>query len=270
MSDYNAPVLFAPAGDWDATTVRMIWQAMRQIRPRFDFAIFDKVPDRVGDLANPLRYLVTSPYSVSGHAITLSGTFDNFEAKLPHRRSLQKATRRLCQQETPIFDIAKTPEQYDIYIEALIRQKSRQYLETWGWDGLDRPGYRQYLRKARRLVYPSGPVCLFALKVNGTIIATTWGLVAWSRFYGNMKAYEGGEWRRYSPGRILFNKIIEWCFANNLALLDCGVGDAADKEEYCDVTTTLYQVGLPVTMRWHFRQFMRNVPSRIKSLRLSK
>ncbi len=191
-------------------------------------------------------------------------------SKLPHRRSLQKATRRLCQQETPIFDIAKTPEQYDIYIEALIRQKSRQYLETWGWDGLDRPGYRQYLRKARRLVYPSGPVCLFALKVNGTIIATTWGLVAWSRFYGNMKAYEGGEWRRYSPGRILFNKIIEWCFANNLALLDCGVGDAADKEEYCDVTTTLYQVGLPVTMRWHFRQFMRNVPSRIKSLRLSK
>lgn len=266
MSEYNAPVLFPLVRDWDAGTVRMIWKAMRQIRSRFDLAIFEKMPAHVGDLPNPLHSLATLPYSESGHAITLSGTWDDFAAKVPHRRSLRESTNRLYRRGTPTFEIAKMPEQYDIYVEALIKQKSRQYLETWGFDGLDRPGYRRYLRGARRLVYPSGPVCLFALKISDTIISTNWGYLAPPQFYGVMQAYEGGEWRRYSPGRILFYKMIEWCFANKLDVLDCGVGNSEYKEAYCDISTTLYRAEIPVTTKGRLFQLMRNSRNKLNKL----
>jgi len=258
MSDYNAPVLFASASDWRVETFRLVWRGIQKIQPSFDVATFEKMPDRVGELPNPFRWLATSPNPTSGHAMTLSGAWKDLSARLPHRRSLREAENRLRRLGEPVVEMATMPAQYDIFVEALTRHKSQKYMETWGVDGLDRPGYRQYLKAARGLLYPAGPVCLFALKMNDTIISTNWGYISDRRFYGVMTAFDGGEWRRYSPGRFLFHKVIEWCLNNEVKILDFGIGNEEYKEGYCDITLPLYKTEIFSTFRGRMFLVVRN------------
>ena len=249
LSDYNAPVLFPAAAGWGARTVRRIWQGLRRILPPFDIAILEKMPDQVGDLPNPFRFLKSHPESKSGHAVTLSGTWSSFATRLPRRRGLRRKARRLRLVGELTFEVAETPEQYDIFLGALLRQKRRRDFELRACDSLIGPGYPAYLRNARSHLYPSGPVCLFALKVNDTIIATLFGVVAGSRFIAQIPGFEGGKWQAYSAGHLLYGKIVEWCFTEGIQVFDLGAGDEQWKEEYCDLSLTLHKTRIPSTIR---------------------
>src|SRR5439155_15054110 len=61
LSDYNAPVVFPATRDWRGDDVRMVWRGLQHILPSFDIAILEKMPERIGDLPNPLILLGTSP-----------------------------------------------------------------------------------------------------------------------------------------------------------------------------------------------------------------
>lgn len=260
LSDYNAPVLFPPVANWDAKTMRMIWRSLRKLLPPFDIAVFDRMPDRVDDLPNPLSLLSTSAHGESGHAAHLYGTWEDFARKLPRRREMRLKARRLGKIGNMTFEIASNPEQYEVFLETLIRQKRQRYFKTWEKQGLDRLGYRAYLTKAKRLLYPTGPVCLFALKVNETIIATAWGYVVGRRFYTVLQSFETG-WDSYSPGHVLFEELFKWCFAQGLGAFDLGVGDEKYKDEYCDIRIILREAVIPATvLRWTRRWIGNNIP----------
>ena len=63
VSDYNAPVIFAGARDFDASTMRRVWHDIVASLPPFDVAVLEKMPDMVKDWPNPLRFLATGPSS---------------------------------------------------------------------------------------------------------------------------------------------------------------------------------------------------------------
>lgn len=249
LSDYNAPVLFPAAANWDVRTVRKIWRGMRKVLPAFDIAIFEKMADRVDDLRNPLLSLKGHPQGKSGHAANLSGTWETFEARIPGHKELRRKARRLSQMGRFRCEIAETPEQYDMFLDALFRQKRQRDLKVRGYDSLLGAGYPAYLRQARRHIYPSGPVCLFALRIDDTIIATHFGVVAGCRFIAQIPGFEDGEWRRYSLGTLLNYKIVEWCFKQGIRVFDLGAGDEEYKGEYCDVTMALHKAIIPSTFR---------------------
>ena len=52
-----------------------------------------------------------------------------------------KESRRLSRRGPIAFEIAETPERYDILIAALMRQKTQRDLDARGYDSLDRPGF---------------------------------------------------------------------------------------------------------------------------------
>jgi CelD/BcsL family acetyltransferase involved in cellulose biosynthesis len=268
FSDYNAPVLFPSAQNWGREIMETVWQGLRRILPPFDIAVFDKMPERIFDFANPFVLLRTSTHPADGHAITLSGTWDELKKKLPHGHNSRYQTRRLDKRGKLSFQVADTPEKYDALLDALMRQKSRRYLETRGVDGLDRPGYRDFLRKAKNLLSPMGPVHLFALAIDDTIIATSWGYVDGSRFYYLVLSFEGGEWRTYSLGRLMLNGLLEWCIARGLKVLDCGVGDEGFKLEYCDVSIPLHQAEIPATAKGRIYLLMRNTKKKLLETKL--
>jgi CelD/BcsL family acetyltransferase involved in cellulose biosynthesis len=259
LSDYNAPVLFPPVQEWNAEAVAVIWRGLRNYLP-FDVAIWEKMPASVGDLQNPLTFLTLKPQGYSSHLATLSGTWEEFSEKLPRRKELHRKLRRLGQRGTIAFEIAQTSEHYDILLAALIRQKKQRDLEAHGgFDTLDLPGFRSYLKAARRLVYPSGPVALFALKVNDMIIAAHWGYVLDKRFSSLIPSFEGGDWYTYSPGFLLADRIFEWCFANSFSTFDYGIGDEAYKREYCADSSLLYRAEIPSTIKGRIYLEMRKM-----------
>jgi CelD/BcsL family acetyltransferase involved in cellulose biosynthesis len=267
LSDYNAPVLFPPAQEWNAETIRKIWRGLQQRLP-FDIAVFEKVPAHIGEITNPVTLLTMSPQGQSGHFLGLSGTWNEMSARFPRRKELERKSRRLSRRGKIAFEIAETPDQYDVLIAVLIRQKQQRDLDAHGGnDTLGLPGFRSYLEAARRLVYPSGPVALFGLKVNDTVVAAHWGYIVGSRFSSLIPSFEGGEWYSYSPGFLLADKMLEWCLAKGLSIFDYGWGDEPYKREYCDVSTLLYRAEIPSTIRGRFYLEIRYMKQQLAKTR---
>jgi CelD/BcsL family acetyltransferase involved in cellulose biosynthesis len=265
LADYNAPVLYPAAAHWDAPTRRRVWRAALRILPPVDFAVLEKMPERVVDLPNPLHALSQYRFGVSGHGAKLPENWAEFSARLPHRKNWKSGRFRALGPVT--LEIATTPERYGEIVEVLIAQKRRRYLQTWGSDGLARPGYLDYLRGAARLAYPNGPACLFALKAGEAVIAANLGLKTGERFSGQFTTYDDGAWAEFSPGALLMNKVVEWCHAAGVRILDFGIGDDRYKASYCDIDIPLYQAEIAVSRRARFAVQARRVALWARDLR---
>lgn len=265
LADYNAPVLYPCAAHWDAATQHSVWRAILRILPPVDFAVLEKMPDRIVDLPNPFHILAQYKFGVSGHGATLPEDWREFAARLPNRKNWKAGRFRAL---GPVaLEIAATPARYREVIEILIAQKRRRYLQSWGADGLARPGYLDYLRGAARLAHPNGPACLFALKAGDVVIATNFGLKTGNRFSGQFTTYEDGVWAEYSPGALLMNKVVEWCHASGVRILDFGIGDDRYKASYCDIDIPLYQSEFAVSRRARFAARARSAALWARNLR---
>ena len=267
LSDYNAPVVFPAVRDWDDKIVRTIWTTLREHLPPFDVAAFEKMPALRRRLAEPLELTQRRRHvkcQVTRRRCQEHGR--DFAVKLPNWRNLRRLSRRLGELGTLKFEIAETPEQYDVTVEALVQHKRRRSLETRGYDSLDRPGFRSYLSKARDFLYPSGPVCAFALKLDDRVIAAQFDCIAGSRLNGLICSFDA-EWHTYSPGRLLLERKIEWCFNNRIVVFDFGIGDEAYKNCYCDTEILLRDTTIPSTAKGLVLLLGRSTIGRIREAR---
>jgi CelD/BcsL family acetyltransferase involved in cellulose biosynthesis len=247
--DYNAPVLFERAAALGETDMRQLWDAMRRALPSFDVALFEKMPPDILGWPNPFRFLATSASRASGHALALSGDWDAYaRTRLPRAQDSRRKRRRLAETGPVSFEVAASAADAQRFLEAMIGQKTRRYLETRGIDGFDRPGYRAYFRTMTERFLPGGEVQLCALVAGETIVAAHWGLVAGDRFYYLMPGHEAGNWGRYSPGRLIVENMIEWSYRQGLALFDFGEGDEPFKDEFADTVVPLFDAELAVTV----------------------
>jgi CelD/BcsL family acetyltransferase involved in cellulose biosynthesis len=98
-----------------------------------------------------------------------------------------------------------------------------------------------------------------ALYLNDHIIATHWGINFRNIFYYLMPAYESGEPAKYSPGKILLLKLIEWCFQHEIKTFDFTFGGEAYKKDWCNSEMKLYQYFLPVSIKGKFILFLINL-----------
>lgn len=248
VADYNAPVVFPGAEQLSESAIRLVWKLLRDTLPPFDLAVFDKMPEQVAGLRNPLSVLATSRYPNSGHAMTLSGTWTEYSKnRLPRRQDSGRKRRRLEKLGTLKFEIAETPEHADIFLEAMIRQKTRRFRETGAADDFKRPGYRAFFPEITRRSGSQGPVHLSVLKLDDEILAAHWGYVAGKRFYYLMPSFEGGNWNRYSAGRLHLEALLAWFFDQGIEFFDFGIGDDSYKSEFSDFSIPLYCALMPVT-----------------------
>ena len=265
LSDYNAPVVFPATRDWGGDDVRMVWRGLQHILPSFDIAILEKMPERIGDLPNPLILLGTSPFPSAGHATTLSGTWHDFAAtRLPRRRTHRRYRRRLEERGRLTFEVAETPEQFGRFLEALVRQKIRHHRETLTVAGFDQPGYRNFVTETTYCLPAASTIHLSALKSDDTIIAAHWGYVVGSRFYYLIPSYEDGAWRPFAPGHLLTEHLLEWSFAHGIEVFDFGFGDEDYKLEYCDVVIALHVATIPVTIKGTAYSVALNLTEKLK------
>jgi len=139
------------------------------------------------------------------------------------------------------FLIADAPADAARIYEAMVRQKTRRYLDTRGVDGFDRPGYRGYYRVMTDRFLSSGGVQLSALLLDGAPIATQWAVITPDRFYSLMPAFEVGPSARHSPGLLHLEETIAWCVRERIAILDLGVGDELYKLRIANARLPLFR-----------------------------
>jgi CelD/BcsL family acetyltransferase involved in cellulose biosynthesis len=85
-------------------------------------------------------------------------------------------------------------------------------------------------------------VHLSALRAGTDIVATQLGLLQHGHFYNLIVGFEGGDWRKYSPGILAVEEMLAWCHANGVAEADFGIGDEPYKFDYCERHLPLYRV----------------------------
>lgn len=258
LCDYNAPIVFEPARTWEHHAVRRMWRELIRALPRFDVAVFDKMPADICGVPNPFVQL-GEPRPPSGHFFNITSSWEEYaQKKLPYKRETSYQRRRLTKLGHVAFTVAETSVDRQRILQAMMSQKSRRYLETRGADGLDRPGYRQfYTAMTERFTWP-GPLLISALEVDGKILATNWGFLSNGRFVGIVMSFEAGEWKSFSPGRLLLEDLLKWNFSNGTAVFDFSIGDESYKVAYTDQTLVLYQAHIPVTLVGKAYQIGRN------------
>ena len=80
-----------------------------------------------------------------------------------------------------------------------------------------------------------------ALFVGDITVATHVGIADQDTFYYLMPAHEGGNWEKFSPGRLLLEHLMEWSIQNKLKVFDFTVGDEQYKKDWCDIETELFE-----------------------------
>lgn len=243
VTDYMAPLPSKAANLSSNEEFSAIWTALLQALPNFDYYQLVKQPELIHQHPNPMLSQGAQEYAES-YAAELKDSWSlYYESQVKKRiRADSRRQRKRLEEIAPLrFVIARTAEQVEQLTKAMITQKRRRYAEMGVTDIFDDEGYHTFFQTLGSSHGETGIVHLCALYCGETIIATHWGIAVQPRFYFLMPTYEGGDWKRFSAGRILLEELIQWCFNNQYEVFDFSLGDEAYKQEWCNLKMPLYE-----------------------------
>ncbi len=269
LADHTAPILVGTTdrmqdGAWVSSILRRVQRAVRS-----DVADFRHLRAAVDGLSNPLVGLGCRRAGYRTHSLTIEGDWNTYRQRQlspTHRSNSRRCWRRLKDRGVPGFHIAQTVDAALAITEVMFAQKSSRLREAGAFDLFAWPGYREFYMQATRDYHPSGMIHVSALTLDDRVLATHWGAVWRNRFLWLMPSFEGGEWSRFGPGRLLLERLLEWSFANGLVGFDFTIGDEAYKKKYCSASEDLHWLVRPRTpIGWayyaHSRLSARHPPA---------
>ena len=249
VSDYNSPVLFPTNIVWTKRSAAALWQQIVARLPAFDLVLFDKMPEKVRDLVNPLYLLSDEPNAESCHLTNLDQPVADIEKAVRGVRTFKRHFRGLQRLGSCEIMIAETAEQRKLILDKLLEQKQRRFEETHVPGFEKHPEKRDFFALGTETFAAIGALHLSALVVNGQVLATTWGLTQGRHYYGLFLSFEAGEWGKYSPGRVLHHQLLLHLAERGYSCFDLGIGDEEWKVSVCDVHIPLTQLRAARTLR---------------------
>jgi CelD/BcsL family acetyltransferase involved in cellulose biosynthesis len=247
LADHAAPVLVGPTAVFDRAIVSDILRDVASAG-RCDVSDFGHLRSAVDGHPNPLVGPECTVAGYQTHSVRIEGSWQSFWAeKIARRHSAdsRRQLRRLAERGEPRFVVATTVEQALAITDAMLVQKSRRYRETGRDDSLASEVYRDFYLSATRRYHGCGLIHVAALMLDDRVLATHWGAVWKGRLVSLMPSFEGGEWARYSPGRLLLEHLLEWSFAQGLREFDLTIGDEPYKSAFCNASDALYRLIRP-------------------------
>lgn len=241
-ADYNAPVVFPQAATDLAGSALQLWERIVSLLPAFDVVRLEKMPERILGVPNPLYGLAREANGQSCHGNDLTGALADIERVLrspKELRSKQKALEKIAPVRFVIADDADTRGRV---LEALIVQKQRRFEQTRVPGFAENPDALRFLRRATDAFAKSGNLFMCALMVGDEVAAVQWGLVQGRMLYALMTSFADGPWTKFSCGRILNYRLLQWLKAEGFTYFDQGFGDEIYKLQNSDTTVPLYRL----------------------------
>ena len=268
VSDYNSPILFPSDTVWTERSARSLWQQIVARLPAFDLVIFDKMPEEVRDIVNPLFFLSEEANAESCHLTNLDQSVEDIEKAVRGVRTFRRHFRGLQRLGECEVVVAETPEQRKWILDSLLEQKQRRFEETKVPGFEEHPEKRDFFALGTETFAAIGALHLSALVVNGKIIATTWGLTQGRHYYGLFLSFEGGEWGKYSPGRVLHHQLLLHLAERGYSCFDLGIGNEEWKVSVCDVHIPLRQMRMARTLRGQLSLARMSAFERLRQMEL--
>lgn len=249
--DYHAPVLMPDAkGKLEEIGIDRVWKAIIAKLRGADYADFERQPAFIGEQPNPLMQLQALPYTQLAHHTELVDNWPAYYASKRGRRTRHndRRKRKKLEQEGQLeFFVARSVDQIDTLISAMIQQK-RAYARAIGKPNLlEQSGYEEFLRDKAMQGLEDGSIVVCGLALNGEILATQWGAVHQRRLYSVVASYAEGSFSKFSPGDILLHELISWCFDQRIVVFDFTYGDEPYKRPWCEHHAPLYRSLVPLS-----------------------
>nr|WP_246329293.1 GNAT family N-acetyltransferase [Chthonobacter rhizosphaerae] len=133
-------------------------------------------------------------------------------------------------------------------LDRMIEQRLERFRAMGRPDLLDRPEVEDFYRRRAWNGLADGSVRVFALLVDGEILAVSYGL----RRAGTLTIVvtsmtSDPRWTAFSPGLIIMVRAIEWAAAAGLHTVDLSVGALAYKTRFAATATELAEAQIPLT-----------------------
>jgi CelD/BcsL family acetyltransferase involved in cellulose biosynthesis len=234
-----------------------LWSRIMERLPSVDLIDFRRMPKAIGNAPNPFVQLAGARETERAYAARLPSSFPEFltgKRKSIHRDSLRKL-RRLAEIGDVAFEIVEDPAKIEKVVEIMAQQKGPRYVEALGFNWFEQmPEVKAlYARMgALRSEHLRGHVS--TMTVGGVVVSTHVGMVLHDRFYMLLPSYAGGEWYKYSTGRLLLEHLMKTAIEEGCTIFDYTVGDDAYKKDWTDVVLPLYSLTSPLSLKAHIYQ----------------
>ncbi|WP_186415269.1 GNAT family N-acetyltransferase [Pannonibacter sp. P2PFMT1] len=228
LADLCAPVLASEA-PFQPFEGGAVWPLIDEALQDVDLIRFAKMPPRISGFPNPLFHVARQPEAEPTYVLDLEG---GYGAGGWRKRSVYKEARgkyRKLQAEGVSFVQAEGVEQKAAFLRQLRRQRAQRFAEK-GWANLLEQDASQGRYYDDLL---EGPVEVFALQAqDGEIAGAICVLCHNSMVSATLISMGDAKWHRFSPGLVLFAKLIEWAEASGYNELCFGAGVQFYKQRF--------------------------------------
>jgi CelD/BcsL family acetyltransferase involved in cellulose biosynthesis len=233
QSDYNAPII---ADEYlSIENMLMIWHKVKAALPAHDIKLFLRIPQSIAKVENNLCSIWAMRKVSYAYSSTLPKSLKELKDIIPKKiiSDSRRQTKRLSEQGKLFFFVAKTDLEYKRLIRPMLEQKRTRYQQTGVRDILAKQVVQNFYEKIVIKHESTFQIHLSALMLDEKVLATHWGGVHNGRFYYLMPTY-AKQWGKYSPGRLLLEKLMEWSIDNQVGTFDFTIGSEDYKKLYCD------------------------------------
>jgi len=241
QADYMGPLL---SRKWVDVDFKKVKDLMNTTISRYDVMHLEKQKQIIGNIKNPFLSNFPSYKNLDTYKVRLEESWElhsNKKVKKKIRLDSLRQYRRLSKIGKIKFMIAQDSHDKKIIIESMISQKSRRYKEIGAWNMFKIPEYQNLYMGLIDISENQFNLHCSALLVGDKIVATHVGIYNNEVFYYLMPSYESGGWEKYSPGRLLLERLLEWSINNKLKWFDFTCGGEEYKKNWCDIKSELYE-----------------------------
>ena len=245
LCDYNAPLL---ASDFSAqvsdTQFRSLWNAARELLQRqfqYDLLLLDKMPEKIGRHANPMRLLGTSLHPSGAHAVALGENWEQFysaKRSSATRRHDRTKRKKLAELGDLRFATAEAPDEIRKALDALIEQKSRWFQRMGIPNMFEIPGQKEFFLSVATTARPF--VHVSRLSVGPNCAAANLGLMFQGCYYHVLASYDDGPTLRFGPGVAHLHDLMRFAIEQGCKSFDFTIGDEAYKQNWADSRLDLH------------------------------
>ncbi len=271
VTDYHAPLL-SQGFNMDKGEFYRLWHEILKdpLLGSPDIIWFEKQPEFINHKKNPFVFLFKGsiyPFRTNAYHTILNGTWDEYfraHRKSKHRSDSKRQLSKLSDRGILLFHHIEDTEDIERFIGHLMAQKEKRYKEIGAGNIFKEAPLRDFYKAVIPQLVRKRGAHFSALTIDDEPIALHFGLIDNKRFYYLMPTFNNN-WRRYSPGRLLMEHLIEWCFDNSFEIFDFTIGNDDYKMTWADRELRLYQYTEALTLKGVIFKYYNQMIAQMKA-----
>ena len=230
QNDYNLPLVLSHFSN--NKYFKEIWSLVIKNLPKNDLIFLEKIPEYFNNELNPMMYLEDLNYNNDAYFINLPINWKEYSQSLSKKMisDNQRSLRRLSEKEIKM-NLEVHESEFNHTLKVLMDLKERKLISSGAINILKNKLIKSFYENINEISCDLLNVHLSSISIGKKILAANLGIIYRSRFYYLFPSYDSS-WSKYSPGRILLEKLIQYSINKKLKIFDLTIGNELYKKSW--------------------------------------